>query len=234
MESSLIKDSLDKKSSELKSATIEIKNYKNSVDTYRKNAEALGQRVLSQTDKLEEIKVKYKETEEQLVMAEEAKRFLKTYLSCSFDDALESISHKATEILRAIPTMANATITLVGTKETGSGAVKEQINAVLNNDGEIDVPIKSLSGGERSAVDMAIDLAVTIFIQEKSNIGCDILFLDEIFGGFDSVGIEQALEMLRTVAVDKKIFIIEHNPIAKEFVSDKIVVVRDKETSELA
>ena len=111
--------------------------------------------------------------------------------------------------------MANATIRLVAQKELGLRTVRlEQVNAILDSDGELEIPIKSLSGGERSAVDLAIDLAVCEMIQEKANKGIDALILDEPFGGFDSIGIEQALEMLKTL--DKRILIVEHNNIAKE------------------
>ena len=127
--------------------------------------------------------------------------------------------------------MANATIRLVGTKESNNGSIKEQVTAVLDSDGEIDIPIKSLSGGERSAVDLAIDLAVCQMIQEKANRGIDTLILDEPFNGFDSTGIANALEMLKTFAVDKRILIVEHDSVAKEFIQDRITVVRDGENS---
>ena len=168
---------------------------------------------------------------EKLEIAEEAKRCLKSYLSCSFDDALDSVSNSATAILRSVPTMANATIRLEGTKELGTGTVREQVNAIIDNDGELEVPIKSLSGGERSAVDLAIDLAVCQMIQEKANKGIDIMILDEPFSGLDSIGIEQALEMLKTL--DKRILIVEHNNIAKEMISEKVTVIRTGETSHI-
>ena len=154
---------------------------------------------------------------------------MKSYLSCSFDDALDSVSETSTRILRSVPTMANATIRLEGTKELGTGAVKEMVNAIIDNDGELEIPIKSLSGGERSAVDLAIDLAVCEMIQEKANKGIDVLILDEPFSGLDSIGIEQALEMLKTL--DKRILIVEHNNIAKEMIPDKLTVIRENDTS---
>lgn len=228
-----LKSKLDSDKSNLQKASIEFKNQKSLIENYKKNLSALKEKEDAMTQKLGHMDQILARTKQTVLIAEEVKRCLKSYLSCSFDDALESVSSSATDFLRSIPTMANATIRLVGTKETTSGAVKEQINAVIDNNGEIDIPIKSLSGGEKSAVDMAIDLAVTFLIQEKSNVGCNILCLDEIFGGFDSAGIEQALDMLRNVSTDKKIMIVEHNPIAKEFVSDKIIVTRTEETSAL-
>jgi DNA repair exonuclease SbcCD ATPase subunit len=203
---------------------IAFNRYKTSFESLKKKEDEIALKIGDATSKIGTLT-------EDLEIAEEVKRCLKSYLSCSFDDALESISHAATEILRSIPTMANATIRLQSTKETGSGSLKEVVNAVLDNDGELEVPIKSLSGGERSAVDLSLDLAVTSFIEERTNIGTDFLCLDEIFNGFDSLGIEQALEMLKTFAVNKRLLLVEHDGVAKEFIQDRITVIREGETS---
>jgi DNA repair exonuclease SbcCD ATPase subunit len=201
-----------------------LSRYRTSLDSLKKKEDEFNQKLADTNQKLVD-------GTEKLEVAEEAKRCLKSYLSCSFDDALDSISDTATRILRSVPTMANATIRLQGQKETGEGALKDQVTAYLDNDGEIDLPIKSLSGGERSAVDLAIDLAVCEMIQERANKGIDIMILDEPFNGFDSTGIEHALEMLKTFAVSKKLLLVEHDSVAKEFIESRITVVRDGETS---
>ena len=208
----------------LASHLIALDRHKTSLDSLKKKEDEINQKVAVANQKLVD-------TVEKLEIAEEAKRCLKSYLSCSFDDALDSVSESATKILRSVPTMANATVRLEGTKELGTGALREQVNAILDNDGELEIPIKSLSGGERSAVDLAIDLAVCEMIQEKANKGIDIMILDEPFGGFDSIGIEQALEMLKTL--DKRILIVEHNTVVKEFITSKVTVIREGETSRI-
>lgn len=211
----------------------ELISHKASLKKYEENLKSWKLHESEYTGVLDSSNLKIAQLTEELEIAQEVRRCLKSYISCSFDDALESISETATRILRTIPTMANASISLEATKETSSGAIKDQVTACLNNDGEIGVPIKSLSGGERSAVDLAIDLAVNSLIQERGNSSIDVLFLDETFGGFDSVGIEHALEMLRNFATDKKVLIVEHDSVAKEFITDKITVVRDGETSSI-
>jgi len=203
---------------------IALNRYKESHNSLSKKCDEAVFKVAGFAQKVDELK-------EKLEIAEEAKRCLKSYLSCSFDDALDSISNSATQLLRSVPTMANASIRLEGTKETGSGAIKECVNAAIDNDGELGIPIKSLSGGERSAVDLAIDLAVCEMIQDRANKGIDIMILDEPFNGFDSTGIEHALEILRVFSKDKKILFVEHDSVAKEMVTSKITVVRDGETS---
>ena len=168
-----------------------------------------------------------------LKKAEELLRAVKLFLSCSFDDALESIGDAATRIIRNIPTMSNSTIQFEGQKETQEGKIKEEVNAVISMDGEIGIPIKSLSGGERSAVDLAVDLAVIDFIESETSKGIDIFILDEPFTGLDTVGIEMALEVLKNSNTNKKLIVVDHNPEVKQLVSNRLVVVRDGLTSKV-
>ena len=156
---------------------------------------------------------------------------MKTFISCSFDDALESIGEAATKIIRCIPTMSNATIQFEGQKETQDGKVKEEVNAVISMDGDIGIPIKSLSGGERSSVDLAVDLAVIDFVESESAKGIDVFILDEPFTGLDTVSIEMALEVLKNSNSTKKLIVVDHNPEVKQMVSNRLVVVRDGSSS---
>ena len=171
--------------------------------------------------------------QEEIEILEEAKKTIKSYLSCSFDDALESIGDKATRLIRMIPNMSNATIQFEGLKETTAGKIKEEVVCMVSMDGEIGVPLKSLSGGERSSCDMCVDLSIIKFIEETTGKGIGIYIVDEGFNGLDTTCIQDALEMLREYSVDKKLFLVEHNPIVSESIENKILVVRDGLTSKI-
>jgi len=171
--------------------------------------------------------------QEEIEILEESKKAIKSHLSCSFDDALESIGDKATRLIRRIPNMANATIQFEGLKETGTGKIKEEVTCLVSMDGEVGVPLKSLSGGERSSCDMCVDLSIIKFIEETTNNGIGIYVIDEGFNGLDTTCIQDALEMLREYSVDKKLFLVEHNPIVSESIENRILVVRDGLTSKI-
>jgi DNA repair exonuclease SbcCD ATPase subunit len=171
--------------------------------------------------------------DEELALAEEVKKAIKSYISCSFDDALEYIGDCATKLIRHIPTMANSTVQLEGIKETKEGKIKEEVNAVISMDGEVGIPIKSLSGGERSSVDLAVDLAVVDLLENKTGKGIDVFILDEPFDGLDTVGIEMALEVLKNSNINKRLVIVDHNPEVKQMVESRLVVVRDGVTSKV-
>lgn len=169
----------------------------------------------------------------ELAVTEELKRACKVYLSCSFDEALETISENATKLIRRVPNTANATIQIEAQKETQGGKVKEQVNAVIHMDGDENIDIRSLCGGERTAVDFAIDLSVIDLIESVANKGIDLFILDEPFNGLDTVCIEMALEVLKNSNTSKRLIIVDHNPEVKEMVESKLLVVRDGATSKV-
>jgi DNA repair exonuclease SbcCD ATPase subunit len=215
-------------------AVNKLKSYEEAKKRYDDTIVLLEQKKKELTDSYNRCSLDISATERELMLAEEMKKCIKMYLSYSFDEALESIGTKATEIIRCIPNMSNATIQFDSTKETKDGKIKEEVNAVIGMDGEIGIPIKSLSGGERSAADLAVDLAVIDFIEMKSAKGANIFILDEPFTGLGSVEIEMALEVLKNSNTNKKIIIVDHNPIVGEMFSHKVKVIREGTISRIA
>lgn len=210
-----------------------LKAYEESRVRYDSSLASLKAQEAVSTLKVETLTKKLDDLTKELEIAEELKRGLKSYLSCSFDDALEEIGTNATKLIRNIPNMANATIQLAGIRETQKGKIKEEVNAVIHVAGEVEVPIKSLSGGERSAVDLTIDLAVINLIEDRTAKGINLYILDEPCTSMDSINTEQVIEMIKQIDSNKTIIIVEHNPIIKEMVTDKITVIRKDETSRI-
>jgi ABC-type uncharacterized transport system ATPase subunit len=198
---------------------ITIKRMKDQHEVYKKAVDTLETEINKTTHKL--------------IMETESRRALKSFISCSFDDALNTISNMATELIRHIPVMANSTIQLEGLRETQDGKVKEEINAVINMDGEEDIPIKSLCGGEETSAHLAVDLSVIDLIEQRTAKGINIFILDEPFTGMDTVCIEMALEVLKNSNTKKKLIIVDHNPEVKQMVQSRLVVVREGYTSNI-
>lgn len=215
-------------------SVMKFKGYNDAVVKYNSTLDKLKQQESSYCEICLGLFEELTEHKLQLDLLEELKRAIKSYLSCSFDDALEAISENATGMIQNIPNMQNATVQLLGTKETAQGKIKEEVTAILHVDGEENVPIKTLSGGERSSIDMAVDLAVLNLIEECTGHGANFLVLDEPFNGLDSTNIEMVLEVLKNANINKKLLLTDHNPIVKEQISDRITVVRDGLTSKIA
>lgn len=198
---------------------------------YKEKKDRLETTLKQKKTDLKDAEKQRQEKRYELSVAEEAKRALKTYTLQIFQDTLDSIGAYATEILSEIPNMTNATIYFEGCKENKSGSIKDEVNAIINMDGYNDINIKTLSGGERTAIDLAVDLAVIDMIENKAGKGANFFILDEPFEGLEEINISQCLEVLKQADINKKIIIVDHNPIAKEMINDRIMVERDGEES---
>jgi ABC-type branched-subunit amino acid transport system ATPase component len=208
-------------------AVVNFKGYEEARVRYEKQTNTLKTQEKVYQNQIEKFALDSTVISNSMDVMEELKRAVKSFLSCSFDEALDTISENATKLVRHVPNMANATIQLSGVRETKDGKIKEEVNAVLNLDGDENVDIRSLCGGERSSCDLAIDLSVIDYIEQKTGKGMNILILDEPFTGLDTVCVEMALEVLKNSNPHKKIIVVDHNPVVKESISDRIVVVRN-------
>lgn len=201
-----------------------VKDYE---DNYNRTLEIIKDKVdyLSYTEE-EKIKIS-----KQISIAEESKKAIKAYTLQIFQESLDYIGEQASVILSDIPNMANASIHFESSKETKSGSIKDEVNAIVNMDGESEVNIKTLSGGERTAIDLAVDLALIDMIESKAGKGADFFILDEPFDGLDSRNKEECLYLLQQLDTSKKIIIVDHSPELKAMVHDVITINRIGEES---
>jgi DNA repair exonuclease SbcCD ATPase subunit len=230
-ESSQMRGQADLDCRSFEMATMKLKAYEEARVRYEHSANALQTQIQSHSEKAVVISLDLEHVNKTFTLSEELKKAVKSYLSCSFDEALEVIGENATRLVRNIPNMANATIQLVGVRETKEGKIKEEVNASLHLDGDENIDIRSLSGGERASIDLAIDLSVIELIEHKTNKGINVFILDEPFTGLDSQNIEMALDMLKNANLDKKLIVVDHDAIVKEQISDRVTVVRNGDTS---
>jgi DNA repair exonuclease SbcCD ATPase subunit len=201
-----------------------LDSYNKTLDLNQKAVEKNAQDLLNKENELKEVSYKIK-------TSEEAVRFIKLFTLQKFQDTLDHIGNRATELINNIPNMANAVIYFENAKETKDGVLKNEVSAVINLEGDESVPVKTLSGGERTAADFAVDLAVSEMIEHMTQKGVNFLIIDEGFDGLDAISKIQCLEILKNMNTSKKILIIDHSSEVKEMVSDTITVSRIKEES---
>ena len=230
---SLLRDAEGNAAIEHEMAQMKVNSFEESKKRFDDTSARLGVQLSGYEVTLKSRDLEQFQLQEEIDIVKESIKAIKSYLSCSFEDALDSIGDAATKFIRKVPNMQNGTIQFEGLKETKEGKVKEEVTCLISIDGEIGVPVKSLSGGEKSSTDLAIDLAVMEFIQEKAGKGINLLILDEPFNGLDESNISSIVELLRESGIDKQILIVDHNPIVKETFESKIVVVRDGLTSKV-
>ncbi len=211
--------------------SFEMNSYDKNLKIYEEEISKISQSVSAKNALITELNNTKKDLIKRSLVASESQRLVKTYLLQTFQETLDLIGEMATDILSAIPNMNSSTIYFEGCKENKSGGIKDEVTAVINMDGNNKIPIKSLSGGERTAIDLAVDLAVIDIIESKTGKGADFFVIDEPFDGLDSVCKENCLEILKQVDTNKKIIMVDHSSELKEMVSDIITVVKSGESS---
>lgn len=161
----------------------------------------------------------------------EAARCIKSYLFSVFQDSLDYIGNRATSMLSKVPNTSGCVLYFETGKENKDGTIKEEITPYINLEGDTNIPLGTLCGGERAAIDLAVDLAVNDLIECRRGGGFDWIVLDEPFNGLDAIGKEACLELLSGEEINRRIVIVDHGSELKEMVSDKIMVERTGEES---
>ncbi len=229
-----VQDEESKTFRKLSDAQYRVKAFEDTKSRFESTLTKLNSQCSQYSSDADAMGLQLTQIKEEIELATESKKVIKSYLSASFEDALDSIGNSATKLIRSIPNMETATIQFEGLKETKEGKVKEEVTCIVSMDGEIGIPVKSLSGGERSSTDLAIDLSVIKFIEERTGKGISLMVLDEPFTGLDSKNILEALEMLKECSIDKQLLIVDHNPEASQSINNRLTVVRDGLTSKIA
>lgn len=201
-------------------------NYQKQLSAYNQMTSAIGVRISELKEKIAQDRASEAIIQKNLLVAAESHRAVKNYTLQIFQDTLNFIGEYATQILNAVPAMSNATLYFENCKETKTGKIKDEINCIINLDGENNINIKTLSGGERTAVDLAVDLAVIEVLESQTGKGADWIVLDEPFTGLDSVGCEAAIDIIKQIGLKKRIIIVDHNPEVKEVIEESIIVHR--------
>jgi DNA repair exonuclease SbcCD ATPase subunit len=210
-----------------------LKSYADAMKSYDAQKTLSESRLSALRDKIGVAETRSLAQNKELKTMRAATKFLKSYANQLFQESLAVVADTATKILSRVSNMNTATITFDAFKETKAGSIKEEIVPILSLDDEINIPIKSMSGGERAAVDLAVDLAVIDMIESQTGNGIDLFVLDEPFDGLDAICRENCLEVLKNHASQRKILIVDHSTETKQMVQDKIIVIRDGQTSRL-
>lgn len=99
-------------------------------------------------------------------------------------------------------------------------------NIDISYDGKL---YESLSTGEKQKVDIIVQLSLRDMLCKYMNFNCNILALDEVFDGLDSLGCERIVSLINNITDIESIFIITHHATDIELsYDDEIVVVKNK------
>lgn len=233
---SFYKDKISKIDSELSEAVYfkklvesEKEMYESQKNILTSNFERAKMDHESSVNEVLKLELELSEMKYKLEVAKETKMVIKSFLNKTFQETLDQIGIEATLKLSRIPNASTSTVRFESFKEV-KGKIKEEVTAFISINGDEDVNIKTLSGGERSSIDGAVDLSVYKVIEDRSGIGTNWLVLDEPFEGLDTQSRLDYIELLKE-SNDKKILIVDHTNEVKELAEDTIKVIRENDRS---
>jgi exonuclease SbcC len=155
------------------------------------------------------------------------------YLGSIFDEILDEISEEVNDVISTIPNVNSVSIRFVSESETKSGKIKRSIAPMVTKDG-IEAPLRTLSGGQQSSLELAVDLAIGNVIRRRTGRTPGWLVLDEAFDGMDLPTKETCMELLSRYASERLILIVDHTTEVKEGFDKSIRVTLANGLSKIA
>ena len=69
---------------------------------------------------------------------------------------------------------------------------------------------ENLSGGEKQKIDLIIQFSIRDMLLSQLNFTCNLLVLDEVFDGLDTIGCNRVIDMISNLSDVKNVFIVTH------------------------
>lgn len=154
---------------------------------------------------------------------------IKSYL---LDSITPELNRYANEYLEKLNPGNRVEISTIS--RTAKGDIREKFGIEITSLTGAD-EYKGCSGGEKTAVNLAISLAFNRICASVSESGVNLLFFDEPLENLNQEMAERAIELIDDIAsVTGNVFVISHNPIIKELIPDSVLVSKKDGISSLA
>ena len=140
---------------------------------------------------------------------EDLRELLRRWISAYFEEVLIDLSERASHILATVPNVEEWRIDFRSEVQTKRGTTRRGVFAVPQHRGEErSLDGEDLSGGMKSAVYLAVDLALASLVAERTGASLGWLLIDEAFDGLDQPSRERCLEMVQTFARERGVLVL--------------------------
>jgi len=224
--------------SSLKNSLLKLTNEYNVIKVENQKIQSTTeerQRYLSETEnKLNTRQTDLLNLQESHKIEQDYRDMLKGFLNNIFDEILDEISSETNTILNNLPNVSHLTIQFDSEKQTLKGTTKSTITPVVCFNGESHPLESGCSGGMFTSVELAVDLALAKVVKRRTGTDLGWIILDECFNGHDSITKEACLEVLKSYAEDRTVFIVDHASETKEMFTQVIEITYKNGTSKAA
>ncbi len=187
------------------------------VGASKKRHEALIAKAADAVKQYEEVLLQYNAEKD---LAELVGR--KGFLGLIFDDVLSEAASAVNEILSNVANVRHVSFEFESEKESKNGNVQTRIIPTVTVHGDRRPMDSALSGGMKTAVQLAVDLGIGKIASHRCDSYPGWLILDESFDGLGKNSKESAIEMLQEYAKDRLVLIVDHSSEFQSLFADTI------------
>lgn len=229
---------------ELETITRRIKELNSQIETMQKERDELLRLhaqasenlagYISLEEEYEEKNKLYKTlAEEELLLSKASEIYSKNGIQAFIiENSLPEIESKANEILNTISD-GRLQIYFKVQSKSKKGLMRETLDIEISNEGKTR-PYELFSGGEKFKVDIAIRIAISYILANKSGAKLSLLMIDEGFGTQDKEGVIRFVECINQIKGDfKKIIVITHLTELRDYFETHIRIMKNNGVSQL-
>jgi DNA repair exonuclease SbcCD ATPase subunit len=168
-----------------------------------------------------------REAEVQLAELEDLRHLLRTWISAYFEEVLLDLSERTSQVLTTVPNVEEWRVDFRSEIQTKRGTSRRGVFVVPQHRGEDrSLDGEDLSGGMKSAIYLAVDLALASLVAERTGAALGWLLIDEAFDGLDQPSRERCLEMVQSFAQERGVLVllVTHSCEVQEALSGVISV----------
>lgn len=171
---------------------------------FRRSTERLGVQ-----SELDEARGPLREAETQLAELEDLRHLLRTWISAYFEEVLADLSERTSQVLTTVPNVEEWRVDFRSEIQTKRGTSRRGVFVVPQHRGEDrSLDGEDLSGGMKSAIYLAVDLALAALVAERTGAALGWLLVDEAFDGLDQPSRERCLEMVQAFAQERGVLVL--------------------------
>jgi len=148
---------------------------------------------------------------------------IKGFLGSVFDESLAAIADESNKLLALLPNTAHVTLSFKSEGITLKGKIEHEIKLVVSVNGH-ETTLAGCSGGQTTSIELAVDLAVAMVVQERTGTAPGWIILDETFEGLDEITKESCMELLKQYATKRLVLVVDHSSEFKELFTSFIDV----------
>lgn len=126
-----------------------------------------------------------------------------------FDLVCSTLTNKSNDYLNLL-TNGSIAVSFDTQKKLKSGELREKFDCSVMKDGEI-VKYDAYSGGEKRRISLAVDMALSDLMSDYHGSRFNMVVFDEQTSYLDLQGRQGFMQLLKKLAINKRVFVVDHD-----------------------